>query len=116
MYLNITGKEGHEHLYLNEKISYKDPVTGKRKHTNRTVEALGSLEDLKKIYDDPIAHFREVAKQRTAEKKKSSTVSIEIDLNETMDVDEDNLKNVGYGILKQLYKDLEIDKFWNWKT
>lgn len=116
MYLNITGKEGHEHLYLNEKISYKDPVTGKRKHTNRTVEALGSLEDLKKIYDDPIAHFKEVAKQRTAEKKKSSTVSIEIDLNATMDVDEDNLKNVGYGILKQLYKDLEIDKFWNWKT
>ena len=29
---------------------------------------------------------------------------------------ETNLKNVGYGILKQLYRDLELDKFWNWKS
>jgi hypothetical protein len=33
-----------------------------------------------------------------------------------MSTDEDNLKNVGYGILKELYKQLEIDKFWNWKS
>ena len=24
--------------------------------------------------------------------------------------------NVGYGILKHLYKELELDKFWNWKS
>ena len=33
-----------------------------------------------------------------------------------MEVREDNLKNVGYGILKELYKELALDKFWNWKT
>lgn len=29
-----------------------------------------------------------------------------------MDIGEDNLKNVGYVILKELYKQLELDKFW----
>lgn len=29
-----------------------------------------------------------------------------------MDTDEDNLKNVGYTVLKELYKQLELDKFW----
>ncbi|MGX8687701.1 MAG: IS1634 family transposase, partial [bacterium] len=33
-----------------------------------------------------------------------------------MSTDEDNLKNVGYGILKLLYKELELDKFWNRKS
>lgn len=28
----------------------------------------------------------------------------------------DDIKNVGYGVLKELYRQLELDKFWNWKT
>ncbi|MCM1233896.1 MAG: hypothetical protein NC489_27640 [Ruminococcus flavefaciens] len=33
-----------------------------------------------------------------------------------MSTDTDKAKNVGYGVLKELYKQLELDKFWNWKT
>lgn len=28
----------------------------------------------------------------------------------------DEVKNAGYGILGELYRQLELDKFWNWKT
>lgn len=102
-------------LYFYESVYTKDPVTGDGKTTSKKVEYLGRLDELQKTYADPVAHFREVAKQRTAEKKQASKLTVEIDVNETMDTDVDNLFNVGYGILKQLYKDLEIDRFWNWK-
>ena len=52
----------------------------------------------------------------TAEKKKEKSKVITIDMSEKMDTQTDDIYNVGYGILKQLYKELEIDKFWNWKT
>ena len=116
MYLKKLSNKGVERLYFYETIRVPDPETGDSKTTTRMVEALGRLDELQKVYDDPIAHFKEVAKQRTAEKKQASKVTIEINVNETMDTDEDNLWNAGYGVLKQLYKDLEIDRFWNWKS
>lgn len=115
MYLKILKSKGVDRLYLYETVRVKDPSTGKSRTTTRMVEALGSLDDLQTLYDDPIAHFKDEAARRTREKKESSKVSIEIDRTELMDIDEDNLRNVGYGVLKELYKRLEIDKFWNWK-
>jgi hypothetical protein len=116
MYLNVIKNKGVDRLYLYETIRVKDPKTGKSKTTSKMIESLGRLDDLQKKYEDPIAHFKEIARQRTEEKKSSSKVVVEIDTGEVMSTDEDNLKNVGYGILKELYKQLEIDKFWNWKS
>lgn len=31
-------------------------------------------------------------------------------------INTDETLNVGYGVLKELYKQLELDRFWNWKT
>ena len=33
-----------------------------------------------------------------------------------MEVGTNDTRNVGYGVLKTLYKELELDRFWNWKT
>lgn len=52
----------------------------------------------------------------TAEKKKEKSKTIVIDGSEKMDTNTDDILNVGYGILKHLYKELELDKFWNWKS
>lgn len=52
----------------------------------------------------------------TEEKKNNKSTSISIDCNSKMSTRTDDIKNVGYGILKELYKQLELDKFWNWKT
>ena len=45
---------------------------GKVKH--KTIEKIGYLDDLKQLYDDPIAHFKEVAKQKNKEDIKEYTI------------------------------------------
>ena len=52
----------------------------------------------------------------TEEKKNNKSIRMSIDCNSKMSVQTDDIKNVGYAILKELYKQLEIDKFWHWKT
>ena len=116
MHVKTITAKGVSRLYIYETYYDKDPATGKPRVRSKMIESLGRLDDLKKIYDDPVAHFKAVCEQRTLEKKKNRSISLTIDLDAPMEVREDNLKNVGYGILKELYKELELDKFWNWKT
>lgn len=101
-------------VYLAIQESYYDSI--KKQSRTKTVQSLGYLEALKKEYDDPIAYFSQKAKEMTEDKKKERSHSITITQNQKMDTSTDDIRNVGYGILKQLYKNLELDKFWNWKT
>jgi hypothetical protein len=51
---------------------------GKLKQKN--IETIGYLDELEKIYDDPIAHFREIGKQKTAERAlESEPIRLELD-------------------------------------
>lgn len=111
MYLKTITKNGISRLYF-----YESYYTANKKTTSRSIESLGRLDELEKKYSDPIAHFKKVAEERNAEKAASKNVSISLDLSEKLSTCEDNLKNAGYGILKQLYRELELDKFWNWKS
>ena len=108
MYLHVANTKKGKYLTFYE--SYRDKVTKKPK--NRCVEPIGYLDDLIKIYEDPISHFKQVAKDRTVEKKNDMSVTVSIDMNEQMTTKTDDIKNVGYLILKHIYKELEIDKFW----
>lgn len=101
-------------IYLVIQESYYD--SSKKQSRTRTIESIGYLENLRKEYDDPVAYFSQKAVAMTAEKKIEKSKTIHIDTSEKMDTQTDDILNVGYGILKQIYKDLEIDKFWNWKT
>lgn len=112
MYLHKLKKPNGD-IYLTIKEKYHVPKVGARE---RTIESIGYLSVLKKDYDDPIAYFSKKAADMTIEKKKEKSRVITIDTSEKMDTQTDDILNVGYGILKQIYKDLEIDKFWNWKT
>jgi hypothetical protein len=80
------------------------------------VETLGRLDELQKLYPDPVTHFKNVARERSAKKKNEMEQSITIDMASSLEMDHDNLKNVGYGIVKRLYLDLKLDQFWKWKT
>ena len=106
MFLKIITKKGVPRLYLYESY-YKNG-----KSTQRCIESLGRLDELRKQFDDPVSHFKKIAEQRTEEKKTARKTSITIDLASSMGMDEDNLKNAGYAVLKELYKQLELDKFW----
>ena len=101
-------------IYLAIQESYYDSST--KQSRTRTIESLGYLEKLKADYDDPIAHFTQYAKKLTEQKKNEKAVTITIDTSAKMSVGTDDVKNVGYGVLKELYRQLELDKFWNWKT
>ena len=55
------------------------------------MENLSRLDELQIKYDDPVSHFKKIAEERTF------------------------VKNAGYSVLKELYKQLELDKFWKRK-
>ena len=101
-------------IYLAIQESYYD--SSKKQSRTRTIESIGYLDNLRKEYEDPIAFFSQKAAAMTAEKKKEKSKTIVIDGSEKMDTNTDDILNVGYGILKHLYKELELDKFWNWKS
>lgn len=93
-------------IYLSFVQGYRDE-NGKVKQ--KTIKKIGYLEDLKKIYDDPIKHFKEIAKQRTNEQITELVIK---NLNtQTLNMDEDNQKNLGYIILKKIYQELGIKNF-----
>ena len=110
MFLKAITKKNVTRLYFYESY-YQD---GKVKQ--RMIEPLGCLDDLKKAYEDPISHFKRVAVERSDEKRESKAMQLSIDLASALGSDEDDLKNVGYGILKGLYLELELDIFWRWKA
>lgn len=112
MYLHKSKKPNGD-IYLTIKEKYHIPKKGARE---RTIKSIGYVSSLKKDYDDPIAYFTQMAKDMTVEKKREKSNVLTIDMSEKMDTQTDDILNVGYGILKQLYKELGIDKFWNWKT
>ena len=95
-------------IYLSFVQGYRDE-NGKVKQ--KTVEKIGYLEDLKKLYEDPIKHFKEVAKQRNSEEITELVIK---NLNsQILSIDDDNQKNIGYIIIKNLYQDLGIKNFLN---
>lgn len=89
-------------IYLSFVQGYRDE-NGKVKQ--KTIEKLGYLEDLKKIYDDPISHFKEIAKQKSNENITEYTIK---NLN-TKTIDNNSKpKNLGYSIPKIIYNNLGI--------
>lgn len=108
MYLkkSTNKKTGRTQLTIAE--GYRE---GKKVKT-RVVKNLGYLDLLEKDYLDPIAHFTEVARQMTLEKKEEEKpVTIEMDMTERMATGTDRVKNLGYLAASKIYHDLEIDQF-----
>lgn len=110
MYLKVITKKDVSRLYFYESYCKNG------KPTQRCLECLGRLDELKRQYDDPIAHFKTIAEKRNTERKISKNTSITIDLDSKLSSTESNLINVGYAIIKDLYKQLELDKFWKSKA
>lgn len=97
-------------IYLSFVRGYRDE-NGKVKQ--KTVEKIGYLEELKKQYDDPIAYFKKIAKEKND--IKINELVIKNLNNQTLNTDEDNQKNLGYVIIKKLYQELGINNFLNVK-
>lgn len=112
MYLRKIKRPQGTYLAIQE--SYYD-ISSKQSRT-RTIQSLGYLEALKSQYDDPIAFFTQKALEMTEEKNTKKSIKVTIVTNTKMNTATNDIRNVGYGVLKEIYKKLELDKFWNWKT
>src|SRR5699024_9575111 len=69
-----------------------------------TIEKIGFLDELKKIYDDPISFYKKKAADLNDEQKETKTITKTIDLNEELS-DNDQKYNLGYVFLKYLYQE-----------
>lgn len=109
MYLKLNrNAKGRTSMSICEK--YRDPLT--RKPKDRVVQSLGYADTYEEVYDNPIAHFRDVVKKMNEDQKHDSSISLLLDMDETLIPGSDDLKNIGYLFLKRIYKQLEIDTFW----
>jgi len=82
-------------------------IDGKVKH--KTVEKIGYLDDLEKTYEDPIAHFKSVAKERNL--SVPTERKIEVTVNQRLADNASSRKNLGYTIPKRIYSLLGINTF-----
>ena len=104
MFLKISPTRSGK-TFLSFVQGYRDE-SGKVKQ--KTIENIGWLDDLKKQYDDPILHFKEIAKQRN----KENINELLIKNLKTKTIDENSCtKNLGYVILKRIYEELNITDF-----
>ena len=99
-------KNGRILLTLTE--AYRENGKGRQ----RNIETIGYLDELEKLYEDPLAHFRAIAKQRTAEAALSKQpIHIEVDPKTKIEAHEMGLKNLGYVAFEKLYHELELHTF-----
>lgn len=104
----VKQNKSHKGILLTFTIGYRE--NGKVKHKN--IETIGYLDDLKKIYKDPISHFKEIAKQRS--NSEINELVIKNLKSKTID-DNSHQKNLGYVILKKIYNELNISSVLNKK-
>ena len=96
-----TTKYKNGKIYLSIVDGYR--VNGKVKQ--KVYQKLGYLDDLKKQFDDPIAHY----KNYVEELKKEFITKITTTFDITKDNDfEDDTFNIGYTYLKNIFQELSI--------
>lgn len=95
----------HGKIYLSFVQGYRDEY-GKAKQ--KTIKKLGYLENLKKEYEDPVAYFKQIAKQQSSDEIKEYTIK---NLNTKIIDDDISRKNLGYIILKKIYSELGLSSF-----
>lgn len=99
----------HGRIYLSFVQGYRDE-NGKVKQ--KTIQKLGYLDDLEKTYKNPIEHFKRQAQQ----KNDDEINKLIIDNLNTKEIDENsNQKNLGYFVLKKIYKEFGISTLLNQK-
>jgi len=112
--MNLKIGKSRNRKYLSIVHGYLDKESGVVK--TKTIKSLGYLDDLEKNYEDPIAHFRAVAKQMTEEENARRKVTITLNMDEELPPETDKRKNLGYAAILKIYHDLQLPRFLNNKA
>ncbi len=101
-------KAGRTFLAIVEPYLHKESGNTRTK----TVLSLGYLEDLIKEMEDPIAHYKQVAKEMTKERNEMRlALPIKYKPNEKIDATQVQRKNLGYAALSKIYHELGLQTF-----
>lgn len=100
--------------YLSIVKSYRDKKTGISK--TATIKSLGYLDELEKEYEDPIAHFQEVARKMTEEENAKKKLTLTINMEQQLEPETDDRKNFGYAAILKIYHELGLHRFFNNKA
>jgi transposase len=112
MFLKTT-KQKNGRINLSFVHGYRDPVTKKTKH--KVIENLGYVDEYLDRYEDPIAHFKEIARIRNKEMKEEEAREEiylgSVHTNELMDENENAMRHLGFLPLSSIYHELKVDQF-----
>lgn len=108
MNLKVSPRPGGR-KYLTIEKAFWDPAT--KSPRAKLVQSLGYLDVLEKTYEDPIAHFREIAKQMTTEEKAAKSVTLTIPMDESIPPGTDGRKNFGYAAIMKIHHKLRLHEF-----
>jgi len=101
-------------VYLSIEKSFRDQATGKPKA--KTIKSLGYLDVLQKEYDDPVAHFKEIARKMTEEENARKKITLTLNIDEQLALGTDGRKNFGYAAILRIYHELGLDDFFKNKA
>lgn len=104
-------KDGRVLMYYAE--SYRE--NGKVKQ--RTIERIGFVDEFTHLYDDPIAHFKKIAKEKTKDMQEGiKPITVILEPEAILPFNEetcayDCVKNIGYAAISQIFHLLGINQF-----
>jgi transposase len=109
MYLK-KNKTRNGRIHLSIVDGYYDKSCGHTK--TKTVESLGYLDDLEKVYEDPISYFApRVEELKKLKAERVAPITLEFKHSDTLIPNEVYTKNYGYAALSKIYHELGIHTF-----
>jgi len=111
MFLKKSTRKNTGRTHLTIAQGYWDSKNKRSK--TKTVKVIGYLDELLNEYDDPIAHFTEMAKSMNETAVNERLINFQIASDELVDKTIVNRKNYGHIVFSKIYHELEIDRFLN---
>ena len=98
------------------RLSIVDNYYDKQKKCSRqkTIESIGFLDELEKIYEDPISHFQKRVELLNQQKKeKQAPINFTFYDSDRLGIGDNLRKNFGYAAFSKIYHELRLDTFFN---
>jgi len=113
VFVQTAPKDKHGRVLMYYAEGYRE----QGKVRQRKVERIGFIDEFTHLYDDPVAHFKEVAKQKTKEKRDSrQPITITLSPHARLPFHQDTgtydcVRNLGHAAISQVFHTLGIHKF-----
>ena len=110
MFLKQTPNRKTGRIYLSMAHTYRDKEKGYAR--TKTIESFGYLDELQKVFGDPIAHFKQVVEgKKQLAQQEDAVYIISANKNQILSKNTANRMNYGYIVIMKLFYELGLDRF-----